>query len=34
MHDGALVSCDAGIHPGWPANDSPTSGWVFKIELV
>jgi hypothetical protein len=34
MHDGAMISCDAGIHPGWPANDSPTSGWIFKIELV
>lgn len=34
MHDGALVSCDAGVHPGWPVNDSPTSGWIFKIELV
>ena len=33
MHDGALVSCDAGIHPGWPVNDSPTAGWIFKIEL-
>jgi hypothetical protein len=34
MHDGALISCDAGIHPNWPPNDSPTSGWIFKIELV
>jgi hypothetical protein len=23
MHDGALISCDAGIHPGWPVNDKP-----------
>ena len=22
MHDGPLVSCDAGIHPGGPVNDS------------
>src|SRR5207245_4767969 len=21
MHEGALISCDAGIHPGWPNND-------------
>jgi len=34
MHDGVLVSCDAGIHPGWTPNDSPTHGWIFKIELV
>lgn len=34
MHDGALISCDAGIHPGWPNNDSPTSGWIFRIDLV
>jgi hypothetical protein len=34
MHDGALVSCDAGIHPGWPPNDSPTAGWIFRIDLV
>ena len=34
MHDGALVSCDAGIHPGWPVNDSPTAGWIFRIDFV
>jgi hypothetical protein len=34
MHDGALISCDAGIHPGWPNNDSPTAGWIFRIDLV
>jgi len=34
MHDGALISCDAGIHPGWPNNDSPTTGWIFRIDLV
>ena len=34
MHNGALISCDAGIHPGWPNNDSPTSGWIFRIDLV
>jgi hypothetical protein len=34
MHDGALISCDAGIHPGWPSNDSPTTGWIFRIDLV
>jgi hypothetical protein len=34
MHDGKLVSCDAGIHPGWPNNESPTSGWIFQIDFV
>ena len=24
MFDGKLIGCDAGIHPGWPNNDSPT----------
>jgi len=23
-------SCDAGIHPGWPTNDSPTTGMDFS----
>ena len=34
MRDGKLISCDAGIHPGWQANDSPTSGWIFQIDFV
>jgi len=34
MHEGALVSCDAGIHPNWPVGDSPSSGWIFRIDLV
>jgi len=34
MHDGAFISCDAGIHPGWPNFDSPTHGWIFRIDLV
>ena len=33
MHDGKLISCDAGIHPGWPNRDSPTAGWVFQIDF-
>lgn len=32
--NGAFVSCDAGIHPGWQNNDSPTSGWIFRIDLI
>jgi hypothetical protein len=34
MHNGALISCDAGIHPGWPNNDSPTAGWIFRIDFI
>jgi hypothetical protein len=34
MHDGVLISCDAGIHPNWPNNDSPTSGWIFRIDFI
>jgi len=34
MHDGVMISCDAGIHPGWPNNDSPTSGFVFRIDFI
>jgi hypothetical protein len=34
MKDGRLISCDAGIHPGWANKDSPTAGWIFEIEFV
>ncbi len=34
MHNGSLISCDAGIHPGWPTNDSPTAGWIFRIDIA
>jgi hypothetical protein len=34
IHDGALYSCDAGIHPGWPENKSPTHGYIFRIDLL
>jgi hypothetical protein len=34
MHNGTLISCDAGIHPNWPNNDSPTTGWIFRIDFV
>jgi hypothetical protein len=33
-HDGKLISCDAGIHPGWKGLESPHSGYIFSIELV
>jgi hypothetical protein len=33
-HDGALISCDAGLHPGWKDLDSSTSGAIFRIDFV
>jgi hypothetical protein len=33
-HDGRLVSCDAGIHPGWKGKESPHTGYIFSIDLV
>jgi hypothetical protein len=34
MHEGKLIGCDAGIHPGWANYDSPTAGWIFQIDFV
>jgi hypothetical protein len=34
FHSGTLVSCDAGIRPGWPNGDSPSPGWIFTIEMA
>ncbi len=34
MCNGALYSCDAGVHPDWPLNDSPHQGYIFKIDFV
>jgi hypothetical protein len=33
-HDGRLVSCDAGIHPGWRGKERPHTGDIFSIEIV
>jgi hypothetical protein len=33
-YNGELYSCDAGIHPGWPDDISPTHGYIFKIDFV
>jgi len=33
-YKGELYSCDAGIHPGWPDDISPTHGYIFKISFV
>ena len=34
LHNGQLISCDAGYHPGWANYNSPSSGYVFRIDLV
>jgi hypothetical protein len=34
VRDGKLISCDAGIHPGWPNYDSPSSGYIFEIDIA
>jgi hypothetical protein len=34
MHDGKLISCDAGINPCRPNFDSPDSGHIFEIGLA
>ena len=34
FHNGALISCDAGLHPGWKNLESPASGYIFRIDLV
>jgi hypothetical protein len=33
-YKGQLYSCDAGIHPGWPDDISPTHGYIFRIDFV
>ena len=33
-HDGKLISGDAGIHPGWKGGESPSTGYIFSIEVV
>lgn len=33
-YNGELYSSDAGIHPGWPDDISPTHGYIFKIDFV
>jgi hypothetical protein len=32
--NGQLVGCDAGYHPGWANYDSPSSQWIFRINIV
>jgi hypothetical protein len=33
-HNGTLVACDAGFHPGWKNFDSPSGGWLFSIDVI
>jgi hypothetical protein len=33
-HNGVLVACDAGYHPGWKNFESPSSGYIFSIEVI
>lgn len=32
--DGVMYTCDAGIHPGWQENVSPTHGYICRVEIV
>ena len=34
FHNGKLISCDAGNHPGWKESESPHSGWIFSIDIT
>jgi hypothetical protein len=34
MHNGTPISCNADIHPGWPNNNCPTSGWIFRSAVI
>ena len=34
FHNGKLISCDAGIHPGWKDLESPSSGYIFQIDIA
>ena len=34
FHNGKLIACDAGHHPGWPDKDGPTAGWIFSIDMI
>jgi hypothetical protein len=34
IYNGKLISCDAGIHPGWPNFDSPAHGYIFEIDIA
>jgi hypothetical protein len=33
IHQGVMYTCDAGIHPGWPDNKSPDSGYICRVDI-
>ncbi len=34
LHEGHLYFCDAGIHPGWDRDKSPSTGWVCRVDVL
>jgi hypothetical protein len=35
MHNGSLISCDAGIGPpGFELSHSPNGGYIFQIDFI
>jgi hypothetical protein len=34
MHEGVMYTCDAGIHPGWQENISPSHGYICRVDLT
>ena len=34
MVNGKLYFCDAGIHPGWERDKSPSTGWICRVDVI
>lgn len=34
MFSGKLYFCDAGIHPGWDRDKSPSTGWICRVDVI
>ena len=34
MVNGKLYFCDAGIHPGWDRDKSPSTGWICRVDVL
>ena len=34
MKDGVMYTCDAGIHPGWPDNQSTAAGYICRVDML
>jgi hypothetical protein len=32
--DGKMYFCDAGIHPGWDRDKSPSTGWICRVDVI